>query len=92
MNDANQAGATPGQGMDKAPAVERDGKGWICRDRRTGEIVPNFEGVAYCDDLQVFVHTYKSGADRGMWELGARSYEGALAEALHLQRQMSLGF
>lgn len=77
-------------GNGQAVVIERYGQGWICRDRNTGVIIPNFEGVAYCDELGVFVHTFKSGADRGLWELGSQSYEGALAESEDFKKQMPL--
>lgn len=74
----------------EAPLLERYGSGWICRKRDSGEIIPNFDGVAFCVELDRFVHTYQSGGERGMWELGSRSIEGALAESEELKRQMTL--
>lgn len=85
---AGGAGNPGGNGQ--APAIERYGAGWICRERGSGAIIPNFEGVAYCDELGLFVHTYKSGVDRGLWELGSQTYEGALAESADLMKQMPL--
>lgn len=85
---AGEAGGAAGNSQ--APAIERDGTGWICRDRSTGNVLPNFEGVAYCEDLGVFVQTYKSGTERGLWELGAQTYEGALAESEEFKKQMPL--
>lgn len=69
--------------------MDRSGNGWVCQDYK-GNALPDFAGVAYCDEMGLYVSTVPGPPHRSFRTLGSESLAGALEEHEVLQKQMSL--
>jgi len=60
--------------------------------RRSGELVPDFEGVAYAHEEGLYVRTVLEDGHRSFKLLGSSTYEQALIEAEAAARQMGFAW